>query len=298
MNCIVECVPNFSEGRDQAKIEAILDTVRGKEGVKLLDYSSDADHNRTVVTLVGTPAALKTAMIEFVGKAKELIDLRTHEGQHPRMGAVDVIPFIPISGVSKEETILLSKELGQALWEQYEIPSFLYEDSATTELRRNLAKLRKGQFEGMAEKIKDPRFTPDFGDKIHESFGIVAIGARPFLVAFNINLATSDLSIADRIAKEIRFAGGGLRFVKAMGVKLEDRNIAQVSMNLTDFTKTPIHRVFELVKREALRYGVNVIGSEVIGLIPLQAVSDTFSWYLQTEIYGIDQILEKKMMTE
>ncbi|WP_459129050.1 glutamate formimidoyltransferase [Guggenheimella bovis] len=296
MNRLMECVPNFSEGRNKEVIEKIIDTVRGKDGVKLLDYSSDADHNRTVVTLVGTPEGIKPAIKEFCRVAKDLIDLRKHEGQHPRMGAVDVIPFIPISGITKDEAVAFSKEVAKELYEELEIPSFLYEDSASTEKRRNLATLRKGQFEGMREKVKDPEFHPDFGETIHDSFGIVAIGARPFLIAFNINLATSDLAIADRIAKDVRFVGGGLRYVKAMGVKLEERNITQVSMNCTDFTKTPLHRVFEMVKREAARYGVNVLGSEIIGLLPLQAVSDTFSWYLQTEIYSADQILEKKIM--
>lgn len=293
---LIECVPNFSEGRRVEVIEAILDTVRGKEGVKLLDYSSDADHNRTVVTLVGTPEGLKEALIPFVGKALEHIDLRHHEGQHPRMGAVDVIPFIPIKEVTKEECVELSKEVAQALYDTYQIPSFLYEDSATAEHRRNLATLRKGQFEGMKEKLQTEEFRPDYGTELHESFGIVAIGARPFLVAFNVNLATDNLEIATKIAKNVRFMNGGLRFVKGMGVMLEERNIAQVSMNLTDFTKTPIHRVFELVKLEAARYGVNVLGTEVIGLVPMEAMMDVASWYLQTEIFSIHQVLEYKMM--
>lgn len=293
---LIECVPNFSEGRRVAVIEAILDTVRGKEGVKLLDYSSDADHNRTVVTLIGSPEGLKQALVSFVGKALELIDLRQHEGQHPRMGAVDVIPFIPIKDVTKEECIALSKEVANTLYTEFKIPSFLYEDSATAEHRRNLATLRKGQFEGMKEKLQTEEFRPDYGTELHESFGIVAIGARPFLVAFNVNLATDNLEIATKIAKNVRFMNGGLRFVKGMGVMLEERKIAQVSMNLTDFTKTPIHRVFELVKLEAARYGINVLGSEIIGLVPMEAMMDVASWYLQTEIFSIDQVLEYKMM--
>lgn len=298
MSRLVECVPNFSEGRNKDVIEAILDTVRGKEDLKLLDYSSDADHNRTVVTLVGSPEALKEHLPGFVGKAKELIDLRKHDGQHPRMGAVDVIPFIPIKDVSVEEAIELSKEVAKDLHEKLDIPIFLYESSASTPERQNLAKLRKGQFEGMKEKLQQEEFRPDFGTEVHESFGIVAVGARPFLVAFNINLGTSNLEIADKIAKQIRFAGGGLRYVKAMGVMLEERQIAQVSMNCTDFTKTPLHRVMELVKIEASRYGVNVVGSEIIGLVPMAAMMDVASWYLQTEIFSIDQVLEYKMMSE
>lgn len=298
MSKLIECVPNFSEGRRVEVIEAILDTVRGKEDLKLLDYSSDVDHNRTVVTLVGTPESLKKHLIGFVQKAKELIDLREHQGQHPRMGAVDVIPFIPIKGVTVDEAVELSKEVARELHETLDIPIFLYESSASSPDRQNLAKLRKGQFEGMKEKLQEEAFKPDFGTDVHESFGIVAVGARPFLVAFNINLGTDNLEIADKIAKNIRFAGGGLRYVKAMGVMLEERGIAQVSMNCTDYTKTPLHRVMELVRIEARRYGVNVVGSEIIGLVPMAAMMDVASWYLQTEIFSIDQVLEYKMMGE
>lgn len=293
---LVECVPNISEGRKLDVVEKILDTVRGKDGVKLLDYSSDADHNRTVVTLVGEPEALKSAMVEFVGQALELIDLREHEGQHPRMGAVDVIPFIPIKEVTKEDCVALSKELAKELYDTYQVPSFLYEDSASAPHRVNLANLRKGEFEGMKEKVKSDEFRPDFGETIHESFGIVAIGARPFLVAFNVNLNTSDLEVANKIAKAVRHLSGGLRYVKGMGVKLEERGIVQVSMNCTDYTKTPLYRVFELVKLEASRYGVSVVGSEIIGLLPMAAMVDTASWYLRTEDFSLDQVLESKLM--
>lgn len=293
---LVECVPNISEGRRLDVVEKILDTVRGKDGVKLLDYSSDADHNRTVVTLVGEPEALKSAMVEFVGQALELIDLREHEGQHPRMGAVDVIPFIPIKEVTKEDCVALSKELAKELYDTYQVPSFLYEDSASAPHRVNLANLRKGEFEGMKEKVKSDEFRPDFGETIHESFGIVAIGARPFLVAFNVNLNTSDLEVANKIAKAVRHLSGGLRYVKGMGVKLEERGIVQVSMNCTDYTKTPLYRVFELVKLEASRYGVSVVGSEIIGLLPMAAMVDTASWYLRTEDFSLDQVLESKLM--
>lgn len=293
---IVECVPNISEGRRLDIVEQVLDTVRGKDGVKLLDYSSDADHNRTVITLVGDPDAMKTALVGFVGKALELIDLRGHHGQHPRMGAVDVIPFIPIKDMTKEDCVELSKDLAKTLYDTYGIPSFLYEDSATAPHRQNLATLRKGEFEGMAEKVKTEDFRPDFGDSIHESFGIVAIGARPFLVAFNVNLNTDDLEVANKIAKAVRHLSGGLRYVKGMGVKLEERGIVQVSMNCTDYTKTPLYRVFELVKLEASRYGVNVVGSEIIGLVPMAALIDTASWYLRTEDFQMDQVLERRLM--
>lgn len=293
---LIECVPNISEGRRPEVVEQIVDTLRGRDGVKLLDYSSDADHNRSVITLVGEPQAVKAAMVDFVGKALELIDLRNHQGQHPRMGAVDVIPFIPIKEVTVEEAVQLSKELAETLYDKYGVPSFLYESSATAEHRKNLATLRKGEFEGMKDKVKTDEFRPDYGDDIHESYGITAIGARPFLVAFNINLASDDLEVANKVARAVRHLSGGLRFVKGMGVKLEDRGIVQVSMNLTDFTKTPIYRVFELVKLEAARYGVEVIGSEIIGLVPMAALVDTASWYLRTEDFSHDQVLENMLM--
>ena len=293
---LIECVPNISEGRRPEVVEQIVDTLRGRDGVKLLDYSSDADHNRSVITLVGEPQAVKAAMVDFVGKAMELIDLRNHQGQHPRMGAVDVIPFIPIKEVTVEEAVQLSKELAETLYDKYGVPSFLYESSATAEHRKNLATLRKGEFEGMKDKVKTEEFRPDYGDDIHESYGITAIGARPFLVAFNINLASDDLEVANKVARAVRHLSGGLRFVKGMGVKLEDRGIVQVSMNLTDFTKTPIYRVFELVRLEAARYGVEVIGSEIIGLVPMAALVDTASWYLRTEDFSHDQVLENMLM--
>lgn len=296
MNRIVECVPNFSEGRDLEKVEKIVQSFRAKENVKLLDYSTDKDHNRCVVTVVGEPEALKAAMIEAIGKAVELIDMTKHEGQHPRMGAVDVVPFIPIRNVTIEEADQLAKDVAKEAAEKYNLPFFLYEKSASASHRENLATIRKGQFEGMAEKMQDPKWIPDFGPKtIHPTAGVTAIGARMPLVAFNINLGTSDLSIADKIAKEIRHIGGGFRFVKAMGVELEDRHIVQVSMNLTDYTKTAVYRVFETVKMEAQRWGVNVIGSEVIGLVPMQALIDCAEYYLRIENFSVDQVLETRL---
>lgn len=296
MNKIVQCVPNFSEGRDLNKVEKILDVFRGKKEVKLLDYSSDQDHNRTVVTVVGELEAMQSVMVEAIGKAVELIDLTKHEGQHPRMGAVDVVPFIPIKNVTVEEADQLAKEVAKEASQRYNLPFFLYEKSATSSHRENLANVRKGQFEGMTEKMKDEMWKPDFGpNTIHPTAGVTAIGARMPLVAYNINLATNNLEIASKIAKQIRHLSGGFRFVKALGIELEDRNIVQVSMNLTDYTKTSIYRVFETVKMEAARYGVNIIGSEIVGLVPMQALVDTADYYLRLENFSIDQVLETRL---
>ncbi|SFA93634.1 glutamate formimidoyltransferase [Clostridium frigidicarnis] len=294
---IMECVPNFSEGRDLKKVEKIIDCFRGKEGVKLLDYSSDKDHNRTVVTLVGEVEPLKEAVLSAIGKAIELIDLRSHTGEHPRMGACDVVPFIPIRNVTMEDAIALAKEVGEEAGKRYNLPIFLYEKAATTPERENLAKVRKGQFEGMAEKLQDPNWKPDFGpSKVHESAGVTAVGARMPLVAFNVNLDTANIEITDAIAKKVRFIGGGLRFCKAMGVELKERGITQVSMNMTDYTKTAIYRSFEMVKMEAKRYGVNVVGSEVIGLVPMAALIDTAVYYMGIEEFSLDQVLENRLM--
>jgi glutamate formimidoyltransferase len=296
-NKIIECVPNFSEGRDLQKIDQIVAPFRAKEGVKLLDYSNDEDHNRLVVTVVGEPEPLKAAVIEAVGVAVRLIDLNKHSGQHPRMGAVDVIPFIPIKNATMEECIELSKEVGAAVAEQYALPVFLYEKSASAPHRENLAAIRKGEFEGMAEKIHQPEWHPDFGpaDR-HATAGTVAIGARMPLVAFNINLSTNSMEIATKIAKNIRHINGGLRFVKAMGVELTERGIVQVSINMTDYTRTALYRAFELVRIEARRYGVSIVGSEIIGLVPMEALIDTASYYLGLENFSMQQVLESRIM--
>ena len=294
---IMECVPNFSEGRDHAKIEQIVEPFRGKQNVKLLDYSNDEDHNRLVVTVVGEPQALKDAVLEAIGVAVRLIDLTKHQGQHPRMGAVDVVPFIPIKGCTMEEAIEISKETGKEVADRYGVPVFLYEKSATAPHRENLASIRKGEFEGMAEKIKLPEWKPDFGPaERHPTAGTVAIGARMPLVAYNVNLGTNNLDIATAIAKKIRFIGGGLRYCKAMGVELHDRGIVQVSINMTDYTKTALYRAFELVKVEARRYGVPVVGSEIIGLVPMEALIDTASYYLGLENFSMNQVLETSIM--
>jgi glutamate formiminotransferase len=299
MNKIIECVPNFSEGRDKQKIEAIVDSFRGKRNVKLLDYSNDEDHNRLVVTVVGEPEDVKNAVIEAVGKAVELIDMTKHHGQHPRMGAVDVIPFIPIRNITQDEAVALSKEVAQIVAERYSLPVFLYEKSASAPHRENLAAIRKGEFEGMAEKIKEEEWKPDFGpSERHPTAGVVAIGARMPLVAYNVNLGTANLEIANSIAKKVRHIGGGLRYCKAMGVALEDRGITQVSMNLTDYTKTAIYRAHELVRIEANRYGVPIVGAEVIGLIPMEALVDTAAYYLGLENFSMNQVLETRIMEE
>ena len=296
MNKIMECVPNFSEGRDLQKIDKIVAPFRGKQGVKLLDYSNDEDHNRLVVTVVGEPEPLRDAVLEAIGVAVELIDLNHHQGQHPRMGAVDVVPFIPIRNVTMEEAVALSKEVGKEVAKRYNLPVFLYEKSASAPHRENLAAVRKGEFEGMAEKIKQPEWHPDFGlAERHPTAGTVAIGARMPLVAYNINLNTPSLEIAHDIAKKIRFIGGGLRYCKAMGVELKDRGITQVSINMTDYTRTALYRALELVRVEARRYGVSIVGSEIIGLVPMEALIDTASYYLGLENFSMEQVLEARM---
>lgn len=293
---IVECIPNFSEGRDKEKIEAIVNVFRGVEGVKLLDYSSDADHNRSVVTVVGEPEALEKAIINMAEKVYENIDMSAHTGAHPRMGALDVVPFVPIDGITMEECVEIANRVGKVIAERFNIPVYLYEKAATASHRENLATVRKGQYEGFFEKIKEDKWTPDYGPKeVNVKGGCVAIAARQPLVAFNVNLGTDNLQIADTIAKTVRHLGGGLRFAKAMGVMLEDRNIAQVSMNLVNYEKTAVYRAFEMVKMEAKRYGVPVIGSEVIGLVPMAALINSAEYYLQIENFSMDQILERRI---
>ncbi len=277
-------------------VEDIAGCFRGKPGVKLLDYSADKDHNRCVITAVGEPGALGEAVIQAAGVALSAIDLTRHQGQHPRMGAVDVIPFIPIKGMSIEEADQVANHVAREIAERFGQPSFMYERSARQPHRENLSDIRLGGFEGMAEKMKDPLWQPDYGPKtIHPTGGVTAIGARMPLIAFNINLGTGNLDIAKAIAKVMRHSNGGFRYVKAMGVMLEDRNLAQVSMNLTDYTQSSIFRVFEAVKREAARYGVNIIGSELIGLAPMRALADCAEFYLQIENFKFEQILETQL---
>lgn len=292
---IVECVPNFSEGRNGKVIEKIADAFR-VDGVKLLDYSADVDHNRSVFTVAGEPTELAEAVINAVGVAKDNIDLTKQSGEHPRIGAADVVPFVPIKNVSVEETVELSRFVGQQIATRHGVPVYLYEKSATAANRVNLADIRKGQFEGLSEKMKAEEWKPDFGNsEPHPTAGATVVGCRPFLVAFNVNLDTPDVEIATKIARRVRFINGGLRFVKALGVKLNSRNVAQVTMNLTDYTKTPVYAAFETVRMEARRYGVNVIGTEIIGLIPQQALLDCVEYYLQIENFSSDKVLENNL---
>ncbi len=295
---IIESVPNISEGRNREVIEACVDQIRNTPGCTLLDYSSDETHNRSVITYMGSPEACEEASVKLAKKAVELIDLTKHEGGHPRMGCVDVMPFIPIKGATTEDCDELAKKVGARIAEEADLPVFLYEDSASAPHRKNLAKIRKGQFEGMAEKVKEDKWIPDFGgQRIHPTGGVVAVGARPPLIAFNINLGTDDEGIAKKIANIIREVKGGFKCVKAMGLLLEDRNVAQVSINMTDFRVTPLHRVLELVRREAARYGVNVIGTEIIGLAPMQAFLDAADYYLQIEDFDPDvQVIENHLL--
>jgi glutamate formiminotransferase len=295
---IVECIPNISEGRNMEVVEAVLNEVRSTAGVTLLDHSSDPNHNRTVITFLGSPEGVAEAAVKLAKKAVELIDLTKHVGEHPRMGAVDVCPFVPVKEITTEECVALSKEVGKRIWEEAGMPVFLYEDSASAPHRVNLAAIRKGQFEGMAEKVKQPEWEPDFGGAtIHPTAGTVAVGCRMPLVAYNINLNTPDITIANAIAKIIRQSSGGLSCVKALGVMLEDRNIAQVSINMTNLHKTPLYRVVELVKAEAKRWGVSVVGTEVVGLTPMHALIDAAEYYLQIENFdGEKQVLENYLL--
>jgi glutamate formiminotransferase / formiminotetrahydrofolate cyclodeaminase len=294
MSTLVECVPNISEGRDEAKVDAIVAAMK-MDGVYLLDREMDADHNRCVITLVGEREPIQEAAIRGVGKAAELIDLNVHQGAHPRMGAADVVPFIPIEGVSIEDCVAMARHVGAEIWKRYQIPVYLYEAAATAPERQNLETIRRGQFEGIrAEIATNPARKPDFGDPgVHPTAGVTAVGARKFLIAYNVFLSTPDVQIAKNIAKAIRFSSGGLRFVKGAGFLV--RGMAQVSMNLTDFEQTPIHRVFEMVKREAARYGVSPVSSEIVGLIPKRALEAAAEWFLQVENFDSSLILENRL---
>lgn len=294
---IVECVPNFSEGRDLDKIEKIISPLRGKKDVRLLNYEADKDYNRLVVTVMGEPIAVRDAVIEAIGVATELIDLNTHVGEHSRMGATDVVPFIPIKNMTVEEAVELSKSAGKIINEKYNIPVFLYEDSATSIERQNLAKIRKGQFEGMSEKLKEEEWEPDFGARsIHPTAGVTAVGARMALVAYNVDLDTDDINIANSIAKVIRQSSGGFKYIKAGGVEIKERGITQVTMNITNYKINPIYRVLETIKMEAKRYGVNVIGSEIVGLAPMDALTDSAAYYLGLYGFHSSKIIETNLM--
>lgn len=295
---IVECIPNFSEGRNQAVIDALVQEAKSVPGVTLLDHSSDPSHNRSVFTLVGDPEGIADAAFKLCKLASEKIDMNKHQGEHPRMGATDVIPFVPLKDMTVAECVELSKKVAERIYNELKIPSFLYEDSAASPDRVNLAKVRKGQFEGMPEKLLQQEWAPDYGErKIHPTAGITAIGARMPLVAFNVNLDTSDIEIANKIAKAIRGSSGGFKYCKGIGVMLEDRNIAQVSMNMVNYEGTPLYRVFENIRFEAERWGVRIIGSEVIGLTPAKALVDCAEYYLKIEDFDYkNQVLENHLL--
>jgi len=294
MQTLVECVPNFSEGRDKSKVDAIIEAMK-MDGVYLLDREMDADHNRCVITLAGERDAVQEAAIRGVGKASELIDLNKHQGAHPRLGAADIVPFIPIEGVSIADCVAMARHVGEQIWKRFQIPVYLYEEAAATPERQNLENIRRGQFEGIRDDIAiNPARKPDFGDpRLHPSAGACVVGARKFLIAYNIFLNTSDVDIAKKIAKAVRFSSGGLRFVKAAGFLV--RGQAQVSMNLTDFEQTPIHRVFEMVSAEAERYGVVPSSSEIVGLVPKKALEQAAEWFLQVENFDSSLVLENRL---
>ncbi len=295
----MQCVPNISEGRNREIVEAVVDSIRGIPDVKLLDWSSDADHNRSVITFVGTPDGVEKAAFALCSKAAQLIDMTVHSGEHPRMGATDVVPFIPIQGVTMEQAVQLANRVGKRIGEELGIPVYLYENAAKTPARRNLADVRRGQYEGLQAKLARADGQPDYGPAVFNAkSGATAVGARMPLVAFNVNLGTDNLEIANKIARNVRHASGGLKAVKAMGVNLEARGIVQVSMNMVNYKETPLYRVFELIRTEARRYGVSIIGSEIIGLVPLEAMVHSLDYYLGLEGFQINQVLETRLWTD
>jgi glutamate formiminotransferase len=292
---LIECIPNVSEGRRTEVLDACAEAIRSA-GARLLDVKPDAAHNRTVYTFAGDAGAVRAGVLALFDRALQAIDLRRHSGEHPRIGAVDVVPFVPIEGATMADCVDLARQVAQEVSTRHGLPVFLYEEAATSTARRNLEDIRRGEFEGLAAKLQQPDWRPDFGPGApHPSAGASVIGARMPLIAYNINLATNRLDVARRIAAAVRQSSGGLRYVKAMGVELADRGIVQVSMNLTNFEKTPMFRVFELVKREAARYGVAVLESEIVGLVPASALTASAAWFLQLEGFGEDQILENKL---
>jgi glutamate formiminotransferase len=296
MTKIVECIPNVSEGRRRDVVESIAGAVRSVPGVTLLDYSSDASHNRSVFTFAGDADAVKAAVLALYERALPAIDLRSHAGEHPRLGAVDVVPFVPIEGVTMAECVALAKDVGSEVARRFGVPVYLYEDASANPSRKNLEDIRRGEFEGLAQKMAAPDWQPDYGPGApHPSAGASVVGARMPLIAYNINLKTDRLDVAKKIAAAIRHSSGGFRFVKAAGFELKDRGVVQVSMNLTNYEKTPMFRVFETVKREAERYGVTVLESEIVGLVPAAALHAVAEYYLQVAGFSADQVLENKL---
>ena len=297
MRSIVECIPNFSEGRRTEVIDEIAAAIKSVSGAVLLDRESDPNHNRSVVTFVAAPDRVVDAAVAAAKKAAELIDLNRHTGEHPRMGSTDVIPFVPISGVTMDDCVALARACGERLWSDLGIPVYLYEKAATRHERENLATVRKGQFEAIRDEIAtNEARRPDFGEaRVHPTAGITAVGARPPLIAYNVNLGTADVEIANKIARAVRHQSGGLRYVKALGFELKDRGIVQVSMNMVNYEGTPLFRAFEMIEREAERYGVAVVGSEIVGLVPQRALNAVADFYLQLERFSEDQILEHRL---
>ncbi|MGE0359727.1 MAG: glutamate formimidoyltransferase [Vicinamibacterales bacterium] len=296
---IIECVPNISEGRDAAAVEAVAAAIRGVPGVRLLDVQSDPTHHRSVLTFAGDRGPLLQAVLALFEQTLARVDLRRHSGEHPRLGAVDVVPFVPIEGATMADCVALARDAARAVAERFDLPVFLYEEAAASPARRQLEDIRRGEFEGLTAKLQAPEWAPDFGPaRPHPSAGATVIGARMPLIAYNVNLATDRLDVAKKIASAVRMSSGGYRFVKAMGLALDDRGIVQVSMNLTNFEKTPIHRVFETVKREAARYGVAVLESEVVGLVPSAALVQTAEYYLQLAGFRPGQVLEARLRDE
>lgn len=295
---LVECVPNYSEGRREDVINKIANCFRGKENVWLLDTSADRDHNRMVITAIGEPEAIFNAVFDSVKVASELINMEEHKGEHPRIGATDVVPFVPLRGVSMEECVELARRLGKKIADELGIPVYLYEEAALRPERRRLEVIRKGEYEGLKEEISKPERHPDYGPpKLHPTAGATVVGARKPLIAFNVNLGTSDISIAKKIAQFVRASSGGLSFVKAIGVELKEKGLVQVSMNLTDYTKNAIYRVFELIKIEAERWGVPIVESEIVGLLPAEALFDSISYYLK--LHSFDprkQVIEMRLL--
>ena len=297
MKRLIECVPNFSEGRNRANVDAIIQAMSVVPGVYVLDHEMDADHNRCVITLAGEPEAVGEAALLGTGRALELVDMNHHTGAHPRVGATDVVPFIPVEGVTLEDCVALARRVGNEIWKRYRIPVFFYEAAALRPDRVNLENVRRGQFEGLRDELKrNHDRQPDVGEpKLHPTAGVTVVGARKFLVAYNINLNSPDISIANKIAKAIRFSNGGFRYVKSMGVELKARNLAQVSINLTDYEQTPMHRVYEAVKREAARYGAVPVGSEIVGLVPKKAIEMAADYFLQLESFSPNQVFENRL---
>lgn len=299
MNETYECIPNYSVGEDEETIERIAGCFDKEEGVNLVDYSADRDHNRLVITAIGSPEGLIDSCLKSVRVAVEKIDMNEHEGGHPRMGAVDVIPFVPVKNATMDQAVEVARSLGEKVGGQFNIPVYLYEKAATAPGRKNLADIRRGEFEGFFDKISRDEWTPDFGpNKVHPTAGVTAIGARKPLIAFNVNLRTDDLAIAKKISRRVRHSSGGFRYCKAMAVELEEDNLSQVSMNMTDYTRTPLHLVYELIKSEADRYGVEVAESEIIGVTPAETLLAAARRYLQLNQFSSDQVIENRLLED